>query len=606
MYSLLLLLLYATTTTTALTLSTLRHLNHHVDQEYTPSLAEQQFPIYNLTTPLNHFPDSPRYPATNQTFPLRYIVDATYYQPGGPVFVIAGGETSALNRLPFLSQGIVHELARIYHGVGLIVEHRYYGTSYPEDIPQEEAGRRKTVLHLKYLTTEQALADYAYLATQLPPILSSLVSCNLTAETPADLSPQRTPWIAYGGSYAGAFVAFLRKSYPTRYWAAIASSGVTAAVTDYWQYYEPIRLHAPGACVAVQQALVAFVDRVLRGHPQHPTGDSASERLKQLFLPKWGNANALDDETFVAGLSEPLGLFQERNWDPRVGDLGFRWYCGNLTAEKVLDEALEEDIGTVVRELVRGVGTAAAAAAADDNDEQEEEALVREVVNWVGVVRRLGVFESASASASADAASASAEDKLLPRTASTSWNYQVCTEWGYFTPGSTVPPHIKPLVSRRLTPNFWIEMCNATYGIDTPPDTDRINQYGGFGFSYPRVAQIGGRADPWREASPFATGLPVRNSTAEEPRILVEVPATEVYDGMEGAVHHWDQNGVFGVEEFWEGKKVVPPKGVREAQGEVIAFVGGWLGEWQKQKDEEDVAMQEIQSPAHQIRLTLT
>ncbi|PYI16386.1 hypothetical protein BO99DRAFT_311875, partial [Aspergillus violaceofuscus CBS 115571] len=544
---------------------------------------QSQFPIHNLTTPLNHFPTSPRYPPTNLTFPLRYILDTTHYQPGGPVFVIAGGETSALNRLPFLSQGIVHELARIYQGVALIVEHRYYGTSYPTSTNTSSSSTSQDdddtipLSTLAYLTTEQALADYAYLATHLPPIISP-------TKTPPDLSPKTTPWIAYGGSYAGAFVAFLRRQYPETFWAAISSSGVTAAVTDYWAYYEPIRVHGPRRCVAAQQALIAWVDRVLllsasAGSPTPGTPDRA-QLLKEVF---GGHAPNLTDQNFVAGLAEPLGLWQERNWEPEVGELGFRWFCGNITAPTVVDTNLEEEVGGTVRGLV------------EDDSSKEGEALVRGVVNWVGFVRREGVFSSSSSSSEGsgdlsgdgqgqgeDDDDDDDDDKRLPRTASTSWNYQVCTEWGYFMPGSTVPSHIPPLVSRLLTPGFWVDMCNATYGITTPPDTARINQYGGFEFSYPRVAHIGGLADPWKEASPFATGLPVRNSTAEEPMVLIRVPAEEVYDGMEGGVHHWDQNGVFGVEEHWAGKRVVPPKGVREAQGEVIGFVGGWLGEWRQ------------------------
>ncbi|OJJ96253.1 hypothetical protein ASPACDRAFT_4691, partial [Aspergillus aculeatus ATCC 16872] len=554
---------------------------------------QSQFPIHNLTTPLNHFPTSPRYPATNLTFPLRYILDTSHYQPGGPVFIIAGGETSALNRLPFLSQGIVHELARIYQGVALIVEHRYYGTSYPASTSTtnttttfQDDDQTIPLSDLTYLTTEQALADYAYLATHLP---SSIIP-RIT-----DLSPAKTPWIAYGGSYAGAFVAFLRHSYPDLFWASISSSGVTAAIEDYWEYYEPIRVHAPRECVAAQQALIAWVDRVLllpkaAASASSNANESSSESkdradvLKEVF---GGNAPNLTDENFVAGLAEPLGLWQERNWEPSVGGRGFGWFCGNITAPAVLDEVLEGEVGARVRGLVREV------VGDGDGKVEEVEELATGVVNWVGFVRREGVFSPPSSSASSPsdagkedggegAGAGEDDDNRLPRTASTSWNYQVCTEWGYFMPGSTVPAHIAPLVSRLLTPDFWVDMCNATYGITSPPDTDRINRYGGFAFSYPRVAHIGGLADPWKEASPFATGLPGRDSTAEEPMILISVPAEEVYDGMEGGVHHWDQNGVFGAEEYWEGKRVVPPRGVREAQGEVIGFVGGWLGEWRE------------------------
>ncbi len=55
-----------------------------------------------------------------------------------------------------------------------------------------------------------------------------------------NLTAPNTAYIAYGGSYAGAFVAFLRKTYPDTIYGAISSSGVTQAIWDYWTYYSPI------------------------------------------------------------------------------------------------------------------------------------------------------------------------------------------------------------------------------------------------------------------------------------------------------------------------------------------------------------------------------
>ena len=79
------------------------------------------------------------------------------------------------------------------------------------------------------LTTLQSLKDSANLASNLvfPGRLSKL---NLTASN--------TAWIYYGGSYAGAKAAFARKLFPDVFWGAIASSGVTTAIVDFWQYYE--------------------------------------------------------------------------------------------------------------------------------------------------------------------------------------------------------------------------------------------------------------------------------------------------------------------------------------------------------------------------------
>lgn len=91
-------------------------------------------------------------------------------------------------------------MAKVTHGVGVVLEHRYYGTSIPtEDFSTE---------NLRFLTTDQALADQAYFSKNV--VFAGLEHHNLTAPY--------TPHIAYGGSYAGAFVAFLRKLYPDVYW----------------------------------------------------------------------------------------------------------------------------------------------------------------------------------------------------------------------------------------------------------------------------------------------------------------------------------------------------------------------------------------------------
>lgn len=44
------------------------------------------------------------------------------------MIVLDGGETSGEDRLPYLDTGIVDILAEATGGVGVVLEHRYYGT----------------------------------------------------------------------------------------------------------------------------------------------------------------------------------------------------------------------------------------------------------------------------------------------------------------------------------------------------------------------------------------------------------------------------------------------------------------------------------------------
>jgi hypothetical protein len=82
-----------------------------------------EFPDQWFTQPIDHFSNS------SDTFEQRYWINTRHYTPGsgGPVIVLDGGETSGEDRVPFLDTGIVEILARATGGVGIVLEHRYYG-----------------------------------------------------------------------------------------------------------------------------------------------------------------------------------------------------------------------------------------------------------------------------------------------------------------------------------------------------------------------------------------------------------------------------------------------------------------------------------------------
>ena len=191
----------------------------------------------------------------NAKFDLRYWFDTTYYKPGGPVIVLQAGETDAQEGFHICRRELSPNFQRSraawasFSSTGIMAP-----ASPTEDLSTE---------NLRFLTTQQAVADQAYFAANIKfPGLEHM-----------DLTAPKTPYIAYGGSYAGAFVAFLRKLYPELTWGAISSSGVTAAIYDYWEYYEPVRIYGPPACIANQQKLTNVVDNIFKkerfGHARH-------------------------------------------------------------------------------------------------------------------------------------------------------------------------------------------------------------------------------------------------------------------------------------------------------------------------------------------------
>ncbi len=175
-------------------------------------------PYYAANTidmPIDHFPDSRRYePHARGTFKQYYYFDASYYQAGGPVILYLAGETDGRNRFPVMRSGIVQILANATGGLGVILENRYYGRSWPVAASTTDA--------LAYLTNEQTVADVAFFARHavFPGLNASLHAPN-------------TPWILYGGSLAGAQTAFAVKTHGDVLYGGIAASAPIQAKLEY-------------------------------------------------------------------------------------------------------------------------------------------------------------------------------------------------------------------------------------------------------------------------------------------------------------------------------------------------------------------------------------
>ncbi|UKZ82957.1 hypothetical protein TrVFT333_010757 [Trichoderma virens FT-333] len=515
------------------------HVKPDPEQRVSAKRYEDKYPnikAYNFSVPIDHFHNESRYePHSSDSFPLQYWLDTSNYKPGGPVIVLHSGEFDSVERLPYLQHGI----------------HRYYGNSFP--VPD------LTTENLRFLTTEQALADTAYFAKHIEfPGLEHL-----------DLTAPGTPWIIYGGSYAGAFAAFTRKLYPDVYWGGISSSGVTAAVEDLWQYFEAARQYAPGDCGPTTQKITHVVDSVLFGDDR-----AKVRRFKEMF-----GLGDLDDDEFATTIIRGLYGLQSTNWDPEedVSSLGI--YCAVITSNVQLFASTTHLIPTV-QNLVTQAGF----------ESQAEDFSVR-MLNYIGYVRDFVKRDLKSACKGKSVVECFSSryvsnDSSLAAGWLRSWSYQVCTQWGYFVTGSGTPKGQLPMISRAITLESASSHCERLFNITTSPDVESINKLGGFNFSYPRLAILDGLQDPWRSATPHATGLPDRKSTTSEPFMLID-----------WGVHHWDE---FGLP---EDKHIpgLPPPQVAQAHETEIEFVKAWLKEWEeengsssRQSDQEDEVMEEL------------
>jgi len=464
---------------------------------------------------------------------MRYWFDATYYKPGGPVIILQSGEADASARLPFLQKGLLHELAVATNGIGVVMEHRYYGTSWPvPDLSTE---------NLRFLTTQQALADAAYFAQNIKfPGL----------EKYGDLTSKTTAYLGYGGSYSGAFNAFLRVQYPDVFWGTISSSGVTKAIYDFWEYYEPVATYGPPDCIAAQKTFTHIVDNIVIGK----NNSDLTTELKTAF----GLENITHIADFANQLAGGVGNWQSLNWDPAISSPEFYNFCANISDSDVLypeTESLRSKVNYLIKE----------------GDYTPNTTLENQMLNYIGYVNLTAVSQCTGSQDSCFGnynVTYYEQDSLADDWRS--WPYQYCTEWGYLQTGSGVPQDQLPLISRTIDLPYETLVCKYAFNITTAPDLEAVNKYGGYNISYPRLAIIDGEWDPWRPATPHAIeyGAHERVSTSSEPFELIAK-----------AVHHWDENGVFPN----QTTATFPPSAVADTQKSEIQFVQEWMQEWQLQ-----------------------
>lgn len=294
------------------------------------------------------------------------------------------------------------------------------------------------------------------------------------------------------------------------------------------------------------------MDNIIIGNNQ----SSLTYKLKSAF----GLQNITYDNDFATVLTEALGYWQSRNWDPAVGSNAFAEYSSNLTSTSLLYPATTSKRDEVVSLIAAGGYNAS-------------ETLVTQFLNYIGYINLTQVAPCVAENASQDQCFSThnstfyAQDDLSQTWRL--WVYQYCTEWGFLQTGSGVPANQLPLVSRTNDIAYQSIVCKEAFNVTSPPKTENVNKYGGYNISYPRLAFIDGSADPWRPATPhaFDEGAPHRNSTASEPFILID-----------GAVHHWDENGLFPNQTTAD----LPPLPVADTQKQEIQFVLEWMEEWKQ------------------------
>lgn len=158
--------------------------------------SEYKYETKWINMPVDHFGFQ-----NKDTFRMKYLQSEDFWDSGkGPIFFYTGNE----GQIELFAQhtGLMWELAPEFEAKLVFAEHRYYGASMPYGDKSLDND------HIGYLTSSQAMADFADLINYLQ----------------GDALKPRYPVIVFGGSYGGMLAAYMRMKYPHLVTGAIAAS----------------------------------------------------------------------------------------------------------------------------------------------------------------------------------------------------------------------------------------------------------------------------------------------------------------------------------------------------------------------------------------------
>ncbi|WFC99180.1 hypothetical protein MYAM1_001924 [Malassezia yamatoensis] len=506
----------------------------------------QLFEARNFTQPLDHFDET-----TDVTFNQRYFLAMQWYLAGVdkrkktvdgreivPVILYDGGETTLDERVNVLDNGILAILANATGGIGVLLEHRYYGTSIPNrsDLgPGDDWG----VDQLRWLDTRQSLEDSAEFARRLH-----------FEGVPSDCEYRV---IYYGGSYAGARAAFLREQYPKEIFGAIASSAVVAATVQLPEYYYTVARGSAPECSQSLQTAIAAIDRIISPDPslgsqQNSVNHSRAAALKSLF----GLSHAPNLNDFANLLTLPLGAFQTLSWLQDGKPTAWSEFCDMLNNATVAQDVRENQHDEL--SVIGSVPSAVLGYAAYTKNHLERHCKK----NHCGTQDPVH-FRHDHGSLSTSKA----------------WQFQICNEYGYYQvapPVSNVssepPKSAGPkIVSSRIDEEYMSLLCRKGFSpgnhweIPARPKVEIVNRIGNFRIAKDRLAIVDGQYDPWRpmteHSDEYAAGGD-REDTLTRPFKLIP-----------NCWHHCDSDGLA------DPRK--EPTRIQQIHQAQVEFVRHWL-----------------------------
>jgi pimeloyl-ACP methyl ester carboxylesterase len=245
-------------------------------------------------------------------------------------------------------------------------------------------------------------------------------------------------WVVIGGSYPGALSAWFRYKYPHLTVGSIASSAVINSINFFWQFDDQIYVSArrnSKECPKIIQSLNKELEDTFNKDP------NATAAIKAAF-----NATNLSNQEFYFFWAD---IFVETiQYGNRQG----------------LCKAIKKHPRTLKHLLPAIQEFAASSVNAPD----------------------YGSYYLSNTT-------------IDINKAARQWNYQVCSQLGWFQVPSVKAKHVMRSLDLNLT--FWQTFCNNSFGIPLIPNDNRTNsQLGGLGMVTDNIIFTNGFDDPWQHA----------------------------------------------------------------------------------------------------------
>ncbi|KAL6603746.1 hypothetical protein ACP70R_044107 [Stipagrostis hirtigluma subsp. patula] len=196
------------------------------DKDTNGTAAAKPFTAHYFPQELDHFTFTPN---ASMVFYQKYLVNDTFWRrptagggggAAGPIFVYTGNEGDI--EWFATNTGFMFDIAPKFGALLVFIEHRFYGESKP--FGNDSYASAQT---LGYLTSTQALADFAVLITSLK----------------QNLSVEAAPVVVFGGSYGGMLASWFRLKYPHVAIGALASSAPILQfdnITPWSSFYDAV------------------------------------------------------------------------------------------------------------------------------------------------------------------------------------------------------------------------------------------------------------------------------------------------------------------------------------------------------------------------------